>query len=71
MPANQRGFAQGIEVFIEKTLGFLPGAILFGSLFDFSCLVWGEKCGERGKCQMYDVDKFFDWLGGICVGFGG
>ena len=24
---------------------------------DSTCLVWGEVCGERTHCQLYDTDK--------------
>ena len=37
--------------------GFFLGPVLYGALFDASCLVWQETCGERGSCWIYDTTK--------------
>ena len=34
--------------------GTVPGPILFGFVFDKACLLWQEKCDERGSCWIYD-----------------
>ncbi|XP_060066125.1 solute carrier organic anion transporter family member 4A1-like [Ylistrum balloti] len=57
VPPNERAFALGIELCITKSLGYIPGPILFGWLIDLSCLVWNSKCGEDGSCFFYDNDK--------------
>ena len=28
-----------------------------GWIFDYLCLLWGESCGKRGRCQIYDIKK--------------
>ena len=38
-------------------LALLPGPIVYGTLIDSSCEVWGEKCGRRGNCLVYDTDR--------------
>ena len=47
-----------------KTLGFLPGPILFGHVVDSYCTVWQDTCGVRGRCFDYDIDKLSN---AVCV----
>ena len=35
----------------------MPGPIIFGAMFDATCTLWQDKCGERGSCWMYDSDS--------------
>ena len=35
----------------------LPGPIIYGALIDSSCRVWGERCGKRRNCLVYDTEK--------------
>lgn len=30
---------------------------MYGAILDSSCLVWEEKCGRRGNCWLYDIEK--------------
>lgn len=55
VPDNIRSYAFGLQFAFQRTLGFIPGPIIFGWLFDTRCLVWAESCGRRGNCQFYDV----------------
>ena len=55
VPDNQRSYALGFQFIFQRSLGFLPGPVLVGWLFDSQCLLWGESCGMRGRCQSYDV----------------
>ena len=34
--------------------GHVPGPIIFSAIFDSSCLVWQEKCDQKGSCWTYD-----------------
>ena len=36
--------------------GTVLGPVIFGSIFDGTCIVWQEKCGENGSCWIYDND---------------
>lgn len=66
---SQRTFALGIQWFIARLLGMVPGPIFFGVIIDGSCLVWQEKCSERASCWIYDnkalSQNFFVIL--VCV----
>ena len=37
--------------------GGIPGPIIIGFVFDSSCLVWQERCGQTGACWIYDSDS--------------
>ncbi|XP_031557761.1 solute carrier organic anion transporter family member 4A1-like isoform X2 [Actinia tenebrosa] len=71
VPENQRGYALGLQFVFVRLLGFLPGPLFYGALFDESCAVWGKKCKRKGSCQYYFVDKLFNWLGGSSLVIGG
>lgn len=45
-------------MFISSLLALIPGPILFGRMIDSTCLVWSNKNGQRGNCQLYDPIKF-------------
>lgn len=66
---SQRTFALGIQWFIARLLGMVPGPIFFGAIIDGTCLVWQEKCKERASCWIYDNEalsrNFFVIL--VCV----
>lgn len=51
---KQRTFALGIQWFVVRLMGTVPGPIMFGTVIDSSCLVWKEKCGENTSCWIYD-----------------
>ena len=55
VPDNKRAFANGIQYISIKTLGFLPGPILFGHVIDSYCTLWQDTCGEKGRCFDYDI----------------
>lgn len=57
VPDNQRSYSLGFQFIFQRTLGFMPGPILLGWMFDVNCLFWGESCGRRGRCQIYDIWK--------------
>lgn len=57
VPDNHRSYSLGLQFIFQRSLGFLPGPVLFGWMFDSVCLFWGESCGKRGRCQIYDVWK--------------
>ncbi|KAK7884699.1 hypothetical protein WMY93_027822 [Mugilogobius chulae] len=58
---KQKSFALGIQWILVRTLGAIPGPIIFGSMVDRSCLLWQDKCGEQGSCFLYkntDMSRF-------------
>lgn len=36
---------------------FLPAPIVYGKLFDNTCLTWKTVCGSKGACQLYDIEN--------------
>lgn len=56
IPDNKRAFAMGLQYVFLKTIGLIPGPIIFGHLLDLSCKLWQNICGHRGRCFVYDVD---------------
>lgn len=50
-------------------VGFVPGPVLYGSLFDSSCLLWQKLCSETGVCLHYDIEQFRLKLHGVTAIF--
>ncbi|CAH1251562.1 SLCO4C1 [Branchiostoma lanceolatum] len=57
VPESQRSLALGVQTIILRFLGSIPGPIVFGRIIDSTCLLWQEKCGERGSCWLYDKES--------------
>ena len=51
---DQRSLALGLSSAIYRVFGTIPGPLVFGLLFDTSCLNWQDDCGRRGNCWVYD-----------------
>lgn len=54
---EQRALALGCQSAFTRTFGNIPGPLIFGALFDASCILWEEECGRRGNCWLYDNDN--------------
>ena len=35
-------------------IGSIPGPVVFGAIFDSTCIYWQMDCGRRGNCWVYD-----------------
>ena len=51
---DQRSLALGLQSFLWRVIGAVPGPLIFGALFDHACLSWQDDCGRRGNCWIYD-----------------
>ena len=51
---EQRTLALGVQSLVFRALGSIPGPIVFGVIFDSTCLFWQFDCGRRGNCWVYD-----------------
>ena len=51
-----------IMVSLLSLLVFLPSPIIVASIMDNSCQVWGNNCGERTNCILYDTDSMRNTL---------
>eukprot|EP00057_Strongylocentrotus_purpuratus_P028748 XP_011683222.1 PREDICTED: solute carrier organic anion transporter family member 4A1-like [Strongylocentrotus purpuratus] len=54
---HERAVALGMNSVVARTLGSIPGPIIFGAIIDSTCLQWQETCGERGACWLYDNES--------------
>ena len=54
MAEDQRTLALGLQSFVWRLCGSIPGPILFGAIFDSTCLFWQRECGRRGNCWVYN-----------------
>ena len=54
-----------ITISLLSLLAFFPSPIIFGALMDNACLIWGEKCGERTNCLLYDTDTMRHYMCGL------
>lgn len=44
----------GVQSLVFRALGSIPGPIVFGVIFDSTCLFRRFDCGRRGNCWVYD-----------------
>ena len=51
---HQRSLALGLQSAIWRLSGAIPGPIIFGIIFDSSCLKWEGTCGHHGNCWLYN-----------------
>ena len=54
---DQRSLALGLNSAVYRVFGTVPGPLIFGALFDASCLAWQDNCGRRGNCWVHDNDQ--------------
>eukprot|EP00731_Ephydatia_muelleri_P010246 Em0005g832a len=53
---DMRPLALGVQSMLFRLFGNIPSPLIYGALFDTSCLHWQEECGSRGNCWVYDND---------------
>ncbi|CAN9501193.1 unnamed protein product [Ophioblennius macclurei] len=58
VPAEDKSFAVGVQYMLFRVLAFLPGPVLYGSVIDTTCILWGKKCGKQTSCHYYNLDAF-------------
>merc|ERR1712079_40959 len=46
-----------LSVSALSAFAILPSPLIFGAIFDSSCTIWGEKCGEQLNCLVYDTEQ--------------
>lgn len=50
----EKSLAIGIQFMLLRILAWLPGPVMFGSIIDSTCILWGKKCGAKAACQYYN-----------------
>ncbi len=54
MADEQRSLALGAQSVLFRMFGTIPGPILFGLIFDSTCIYWQYGCAGRGNCWVYE-----------------
>eukprot|EP00794_Sanderia_malayensis_P000568 gene568-1226_t len=70
VPDNQRAFALGLQFLLMRSLSFIPGPVIFGTVIDSQCILWRkDECGKSTNCMDYHVNtlsKNIFYLGLTC-----
>lgn len=69
VPTEDKSFAVGVQYMLFRVLAFMPGPVLYGSVIDTTCLLWGKKCGKATSCHYYNLNGFRQRFLGLQVVF--
>lgn len=69
VPPEDKSFAVGVQYMLFRVLAFMPGPVLYGSVIDTTCILWGKKCGKTTSCLYYNLDRFRQRFLGLQVVF--
>ncbi|KAI3374037.1 hypothetical protein L3Q82_022602, partial [Scortum barcoo] len=74
VPAEDKSFAVGVQYMLFRVLGesrslHAHGPVLYGSVIDTTCILWGKKCGKQTSCLYYNLDGFRHRFLGLQVVF--
>ncbi|XP_061752920.1 solute carrier organic anion transporter family member 2B1 [Nerophis ophidion] len=58
VPAQDKSFAVGVQYMLFRVLAFMPGPVLYGTIIDYTCILWDRKCGRQTSCLYYDLEHF-------------
>lgn len=54
IPFSYQSMALGLRQTIVRVFGQTTGPLLFGLVFDQTCLIWLTDCYSRRTCKVYD-----------------
>eukprot|EP00794_Sanderia_malayensis_P000567 gene567-1225_t len=58
VPDNQRAFALGLQFLLMRSISYIPGPVIFGSVVDSQCILWKkDECGKPTNCLDYHIDS--------------
>lgn len=66
---RDKSFSSGLTVWAISIFATIPGRILYGYIIDSTCVIWNNKCQQRGHCQMYDQALFRLYINGLAMLF--
>ena len=66
---RDKSFAIGLAMTISSILAWIPNPLIFGTVADAACAIWGESCSGRGNCWLYDTEKFRIYLHTVALIF--
>lgn len=55
---RDKSLAQGLTFVILSIFALIPAPIIFGSILDYTCLIWDMNCNGKGNCWFYHKDNF-------------
>lgn len=65
---EDKSFSMAIALTIFSVFAFAPGPIVFGQIFDATCVVWGKTCTDKGNCWLYNSESMRFWINSIAAG---
>ncbi|XP_053297624.1 solute carrier organic anion transporter family member 2B1 isoform X2 [Pleuronectes platessa] len=66
---EDKSFAVGVQYMLFRMLAFMPSPVLYGSVIDTTCILWGRKCDKQTSCLYYNLDRFRQRFLGLQVVF--
>ncbi|CAF0884064.1 unnamed protein product [Didymodactylos carnosus] len=67
---EHRAFSLGFKSTLTKSLGYLPGTLLFGKVIDHTCITRiKETCGDKYQCKHYNNKRMAISLALLGFGF--
>lgn len=54
---EQKALAVAMTSFWHSLFVSIPYPLIYGKIFDDSCIVWSKTCDKRGNCWLYDTNK--------------
>ncbi|XP_065222460.1 solute carrier organic anion transporter family member 74D-like [Planococcus citri] len=54
---KDKSLSIGVTEGLLSLLAYMPAPIFFGIIMDWACTVWGDNCGSRGNCWIYDSGR--------------
>lgn len=64
---EDKSFSIAISMTLFSILAFAPAPIVFGQIFDSTCVVWGKTCTDKGNCWLYDGESMRFWINSIAA----
>ena len=58
-----------VQSIMLRLLGTIPAPLIFGAIFDASCILWQDTCGVGGSCFFYDKQNLAFYMFGVCIGY--
>lgn len=66
---DQKAMAVALSSFWHSLAVSIPYPILYGKLFDWSCMFWRRECTKKGNCWLYDTQKLRVNYHYVTIGF--
>ncbi|XP_050314315.1 solute carrier organic anion transporter family member 74D-like [Anthonomus grandis grandis] len=66
---RDKSVAMGFGLMLMSLCAFVPSPILFGTIMDKACLVWGKTCNGNGNCWLYNGEALRYSMNFTAAGF--